>query len=169
MLLMVVGSFNLIGQVPRFEKFPVGNTGCTVYTPGDPNFELAYSEDSSLVYTGEVATDSFNYFVICVAFAQPMSDLPSERETLLTNYLNYLQQSFGITESAGYGLGHTMEGHPDAQGMIDFWVDGDGDQWQIKGWIDKNHLAVLGIYGSGTYPYFNAAQLFLNGFRFPGQ
>ena len=50
--------------------------------------------------------------------------------------------------------------------MIDYWEDKDGDRWAVKGWVDANRLAVMYIYGKGDYPYLNAQQMFLDGFRF---
>lgn len=156
-------------QVPRFEKFPMGESGCYAYFPGDPAFELSWSEDSSQVYTGEVVTDSFNYFGICVKLSESIGDNQREQLNLLETYLDYLQDAFGVTGSAGYGEGHTLEDYPAASGVIDYWEDVDGNSWAIKGWVNSQYLIVLGIYGEAEYPYFEAQQMYLNGVRFPGQ
>lgn len=167
-LLICLSAQLVLAQAPRFEKFAIGNSGCAVYAPGDPMFEFSYSEDSSVVYTGEVAVDSFHFIIICVDLRESVGDDAAVKTDLLISYLDYLKQAFDITASAGYGTGHTLEGSTTTVGVIDFWEDAFGGQWQVKGWVDSGYLAVLGINGPTEYPYFNAAQLFLNGFRLPG-
>lgn len=156
-------------DVPRFAKYSVGESGCSLYLPGDPGeFEMTYSEDGSAVYTGEVTHGDFNFAVICVQFKEDISGESDEAQVeLLTGYMDFLQGQFGVTGSAGYGKGHTLEDYPDAKGVIDYWEDAEGLQYAVKGWVDDHFIAVLLLYGEKEYPYFNAQQMFLDGFRFP--
>jgi hypothetical protein len=167
LMLMFGTTTTLFAQIPHFEKLPIGDSGCFGYFPGDPQFETTFSEDSSKVYTGEVSTDSFNYFAICVKLSLVLNDAKEEQIGLLESYMDYLQQAFDITASAGYGEGHTLDGYPAVSGVIDYWTDIDGYQWAVKGWVNAQFLVVMGIYGSGEYPYFNAQQMYFNGIRFP--
>lgn len=155
--------------VPRFSKYQIGNTGRFAYLPADPgDFEVAESEDGSNVYWGEAVFGEYFFAVIMVEFADVFQENPDpeEMEILLTVYMDYLQEQFEITSATGYGKGHTMESNPDALGIIDFWEDANETQYAVKGWIDKEVLAVLLLYGPDEFPHFNARQLFLNGFRF---
>lgn len=154
--------------VPRFAKYDVGATGCKVYLPDDPGeFEMTLSEDQSEVYTAEVTHNDFNFAVIVVKLKDPIGDANEDKEDLMTSYLDFLQTQFGVTQSAGYGKGHTLESAPNAIGVIDYWEDSDGLQYAIKSWCDGKILAVLALYGAEEYPIFNVQEMFLNGFRFP--
>src|SRR5689334_7689484 len=85
---------NLSAQVPQFQKFPVGETGCTAYFPGDPNFELTWSEDSSKVFTGEATSGNFTYALICVELKDTLLGDKMENKELLKSYLDFLQVQF---------------------------------------------------------------------------
>lgn len=157
-------------EVPRFAKYPVGETGCMVYLPAAPEgFEVNDSEDGSQVYTAEVTQGGFNWSVIVVEFKEPLGETVDKESNadLLAGYMDFLQAQLGITGSAGYGRGHSLESHEDATGLIDYWEDAEGLQYAVKGWIDNYHLAVLVLYGKEEYPIYNAQDMFLNGFRFP--
>jgi hypothetical protein len=155
-------------SVPRFAKYDVAETGCKVYLPADPGaFEKSLSEDDSEVYTAETIHDDFNFAVIVVKFSEPIGKDTEVLNDMITSYLDFLQTQFGVTGSAGYGLGHTLESAPDAVGVIDYWEDADGLQYAIKSWCNGDFLSVMLLYGAGEYPIFNAQQMFLDGFRFP--
>lgn len=170
--LMVLAA-NLFAQtedikVPRLVKKTLENTGCSAYFPNDEELvlELSYSEDSSKVYTGEVYSGDHHFAIILVKLNDMELQNKEEKESIMVNYLDYLQENFSIESAAGYGKGHTMESDPDAVGVIDYWEDVDGDQWAVKAWANKKFLAVLMLYGPIEYPLFNVQQLFLDGFRF---
>ncbi|MEY3443791.1 MAG: hypothetical protein RLZZ519_2072 [Bacteroidota bacterium] len=167
-LLIVLTSVVWSQSVPRFAKYDIAETGCKVYLPEDPGeFEMSLSEDNSEVFTGEVTHNDFNFGVILVKFSEPIGKDKETMNDMITSYLDFLQTQFGVTGSAGYGLGHTLESAPDAVGVIDYWEDADGLQYAIKSWCDGDFLAVLMLYGAEEYPIFNAQQMFLEGFRFP--
>lgn len=155
-------------QSSGFSKLSIGNTGCAFYSPGEMSIESAYSQDSSIVYSGENYADSFHYFIIMVEIKDPIPDSIPLQESLLINYLDYLKSSFSITESAGYGRGHTLPGYDKAIGILDYWQDEFGDSWSVKGWTDGRILAILGIYGASPFPNISQETFYLNGFRFPG-
>lgn len=154
-------------QVPRFTKYPIGDSGAAAYFPAEPNFDISYSEDSSRVFTADVEVDSFLFSIIAVEFKENLGDDIAVNETLLIAYLDYLQSAFEIVGAAGYGKGHTSEHNPKATGIIDYWKDTEGNSYQVKGWVDGGYLAVMIISGPGDYPIFNVSQMYLNGFRFP--
>lgn len=165
--LCIIFAFKIQAQVPRFEKINIGSTGCAVYVPAPIVLDSSFSEDSSIVFSGEAPIDSFSFFVICVQFKDPIGNDKAANTDLLTTYMDFLQQSFSITANAGYGKGHSLDSAPDATGVIDYWTDEFGLDWTVKGWINNGYLAVLGIYGRGQYPVYNVQDMFLNGFRFP--
>jgi hypothetical protein len=156
---------NIWGQdVPRFTKVEIG-AGMKAYYPEKPEVTHTLSEDSSDVFTCEVAWKEFFFSTIAVKFSEPFAD--EDLEPLAESYLDFLKGQFGVTESAGYGRGHTLESNLKAKGIIDYWEDGDKNQYSVKVWVDPNYMGVMILYGPKEFPNFNVAQLFLNGFRFP--
>lgn len=154
--------------VPRFSRTPIGTCGCALYAPPGMVFEPpTKSEDNSEVWTGEVVIDGWHYGVIAVRFAEPFQNNSGvELEDLLVNYMDFIKGQANITASAGVGRGHTHRENPTARGVIDYWQDGAGDSWAVKGWVEPRELSLLYISGKGDYPWFNAQQLYLDGFRF---
>lgn len=167
-ILLIISSFAWSQNVPRFSKYEIAETGLAVYLPDDPGeFEMTESEDGSHVYTAEVTHGDHNFAVIAVDFAEPLGDDAELNTDMIISYLDFLQNQFGITGSAGYGKGHTLESAPDAVGVLDFWEDEEGNQWAVKAWCTSDFMGVLMLYGPEEYPIYNAQEMFLNGFRFP--
>ena len=166
LILLVVNCF---GQsTPKFQKDAISTSGCYAYFPGPPkNYNASFSQDSSIVYTGSVDFDGYTFGTITVKFARKTGENKEEIENLLISYLDYLKTFFNITEAVGYGKGHLLESNPEALGIIDYWKDKDGNQLNVKGWIDHYNLGFMYILGKTDYPNINVVQLFQDGFRFP--
>ncbi len=155
-------------QVPRFEKTPVGGSGCSVYFPegGIQEFEHTYSEDSSDVWVlGWEDSQGFTWSLIVVRFRGEIGNDRIANEELLESYLDFLQSRYSVRETAGIGKGHTMESDNSFSGMIDYWLFEDGTKMSIAGWVNPEYIFVYSIEGSEEYPYPNAWQLFRNGIR----
>jgi len=168
--LTVVFPANCYAQsAPRLEKKVIGNSGCFGYFPKDmPDFEVSYSEDGAAVFTSEIEVGEHNFSCITVKFKDPFVDSDREdMQELLISYLDFLQSQFGVTGTAGYGKGHTLESNPNATGILDYWEDADGLQYAVKGWVDQSYMGINFIYGKEDYPFFSLQEMFLNGFRFP--
>ncbi len=165
---LVVFITTVSAQVPRFTKYQINETGRYAYFPEDPGtVEPVMSDDGSDVYTYEVEFENTFYGTIMVDFTDDAfkENSKEEMEEVLISYLDYLQGAFSITETAGYGKGHTLESNPDAVGVLDYWEDATGEPWVIKGWVDQNSLAVMYMY-STELPAQGIQDVFLNGFRF---
>jgi hypothetical protein len=158
------------GAVPRFSKYDIEDSGCKVYLPKAPeNIDVSYSQDSSLVYTLEVDPEywsPYRFGLIVVKLKDV--DLNGQEEDMLKAYMDFLKTTLNITSSAGYGLGHTLNTHSTAKGVLDYWLDDQGDDWVVKGWAAESTLTIMYIYGNEPFDNINIQQLFFNGFRFPG-
>lgn len=153
-------------EVPLFEHVDIGSTGISAYLPkGFPAFDVADSPDGSRVHSGEIGVGGFAFGCIALRFKDPLAP-EDDAEALLTSYLDFLKSEFHVTSAAGYGRGHTLDSEPRARGVIDYWVDKDGEHYEIEGWVTPTHLAVLYIAGSKDYPNINVQQLYLGGIRF---
>ena len=153
-------------EVPRFERIDIGTTGLSAYLPkGFPTFDVADSPDGSRVHSGETGVGGFAFGCIALRLKDPLAP-DEDTEALLTAYLDFLKTEFKITSAAGYGRGHTLDSEPAARGVIDFWVDKDGEHYALEGWVTPTHLAVLYIAGPKDYPNTNVQQMYLGGIRF---
>lgn len=155
-------------SVPRFTKQAIGNSGCFAYVPSSETLAVIeeFSQDSSVVYTAEIQNGEYLFAIIVVKLNGTELTTDEEKDEMMVSYLDFLQESFMIIDAVGYGYGHTMTDKPDVRGIIDFWVDEDGDQWAVKSWSNNNTLAVMLEFGPNEYPSYSALQLFLDGFRF---
>jgi hypothetical protein len=164
--LFVCGCFACLpnqAQIPK--KIPVENTGCTIYSYCTFQFENEYSEDSSKLTVSECASGDLNFGIICVQLKQIQSD-PDKAESSLIEYLNYLKKTFNILKSAGYGKGHRLANNETTRGVLDYWEDGDKNNWKVKGWTNGKFITVLYVYAKTDLPE-TKINVFLDGFRFP--
>ena len=141
-------------------------SGCSVYSFCDLKFQTSYSEDSSLLFTGECTVDSLNNGVICVKLRDAISTL-NDAEALLINYLDFLKTSFSITKSAGYGKGHQLRNNEKTRGVVDYWEDGEHNNWKVKAWTDKAYIVILYSYSLKNLPE-TRIDAYLNSLIFPG-
>ena len=160
------GAADVPFEVPRFERTDVGTTGLSAYLPkGFPAFNVTDSPDGSRVHSGEIGVGGFAFGCIALRFKDPLAP-DEDPEALLASYLDFLKAEFNITSAAGYGRGHTLESEPAARGIIDYWVDKNGEHYALEGWVTPTHLAVLYVVGPKDYPNINVQQLYLGGIRF---
>ena len=149
------------------KKYPISNSGCSAYFFCNPGtFTLNYSEDSARVYTGECNRNDVMYGIICIKLKEAIPDMTAA-EDILVAYLDFLKSSFKITASAGYGKGHRLRNNENIHGMIDYWQDGEKNNWKIKGWTDRKYIAVLYAYAKGELPEQDV-NVFLDGMVFEG-
>src|SRR6478672_4414218 len=80
------------------QKVMIGKTGVTINSYCKMNFDMARSQDSSIVYNGECMNSQVNYGVICVKLLNPRSNLDDATQ-LVGAYLDYLRKSFNITHA----------------------------------------------------------------------
>ena len=167
-LLIVLFVINAVTYAQSLKKYTIGQSGCNVYmfcNPGE--FDRSYSEDSSIVYTGECkTTDPLTYGVICVQLKEPLSSL-QDAEDLLVAYLDFLKKSFDISIAAGYGKGNMLNSDPSTRGVVDYWKGKDGAEWKIKGWSNGKAMGILYVFAPGKLNETQKVNAFLDGFRFP--
>lgn len=160
-LLFLVGTV----QAQSLKKYPVSNSGCSVYSYCEAVYEISKSEDSSTIYSGECAADGINYGTICVKLLNPINELDLAEEILIS-YSNYLKESFDITKAVGYGKGHRLNNNENTRGILDYWEDKDKNHYKIKAWTNGKYIGFQFVYSQKDLPEpkINA---FLDGFRLP--
>jgi hypothetical protein len=158
--------FQTISQ--SWEKFDISSSGCSAYFPYEPEWELSYAEDSSLVWVGEAVEDDIYYGVICVEFSLPFYEATEDELIYVAeDYLDYLRGEFSIVSHTGYETGYWMDSNIDATGIEDYWEDNEGDPWVVMSWIDPFNMAVMYIYSSPELETYKNKDFFLNSFTFP--
>lgn len=162
-LYLFFAGFTVTAQT--IKKYPVSNSGCSVYMYCTPKFEVSKSQDSSLVYTAECVAAEITYGVICVKLLNPVAD-PNMAEDLLLAYADHLRGSFDIVSAAGYGKGHRLNNNEKTRGILDYWQDKDKNNWKIKAWTDGKYIGFLYAYSKKELPE-TRINLFLDGFRLP--
>jgi hypothetical protein len=148
------------------KKYPVGNSGCSIYSFCELKFDLDYSEDSSKVYTAECTKDGISYGVICVKLLNPTDDL-QVAEDLMLQYIEYLKASFNITKMAGIGKGLHLADNENTRGVLDYWEDKDKNNWKYKSWTDGKFIGFIYAFSQKELPE-QKINIFLEGFRLPG-
>lgn len=153
-------------EAQSLKKYPVGNSGCSVYMFCDPKrFNTDFSEDSSTVYTSECVQAEITYGVICIKLLQSINDLRAAEE-MMVSYLDFLKADFNIRTAGGYGKGHILGDDERTRGVVDYWKDGEGENWKIKGWTDGKFIGVLFAHTMKDLPE-PKVNGFLDGLRFP--
>lgn len=148
------------------KKYRISNSGCSIYMFCDPGqFEKSYSQDSSVVFTGECVKEDFTYGLICVQLKDSMTS-DQDAEALLESYMDFLKGQFNIRQSAGYGKGMHLNNRQDIIGIVDYWQAENKEQWSLQGWTDGKIIAVLYVKGKERADY-NKQQVYFKGFRFP--
>ncbi len=164
-LLIILLSLAVGARAQTLKKYPVGNSGCSIYTYCDSKYKMEYSSDSSKVYTGECVNGEVTYGVICVKLLNNVDDL-TMAEDLMIQYSDFLKASFKIKESAGYGKGHRLNNNEKTRGILDYWTDEEGDKWKIKAWTDGKFIGFMYAYSKKELPE-QKVNTFLDSFRLP--
>jgi hypothetical protein len=147
----------------------IGDSECSALFPYNPEWELSYAEDSSMVWVGEVSDGDIFYGVICVEFAEGFGYDASKEEliSVAESYLDYLRGEFNIVSHTGYETGFNLESEEEATGIADYWEDNEGDPWAVKTWIDPYNMAVMYIYSNPENSLTEYKDTFFDSFTFP--
>jgi hypothetical protein len=166
-LLIFSTLFFTIARSQSLKKYEISKSGCSVYMYCAPGrFDETYSEDSSKVYTAECNMDGLNYGIICVQLLTASENL-GEAEDMVISYLDYLKVNFDIKSAVGYGRGNHLNNREDTRGVVDYWKDGDSNNWKVKAWTNGKIIGVLYAYSQKELSE-TKIDVFLNSFRFPG-
>ena len=155
-----------VADAQTLKKYPIGNSGCSLYNYCESKYIVEFSEDSSKLYRGDCISGDVTYGVICIKLLNPITDLIAA-EDLVVSYLEYLKTSFNITKSAGYGKGHRLNNNENTRGIIDYWEDKEQDKWKIKAWTDGKYIGFMYAYSKKELPEAKV-NIFLDSFRLPG-
>jgi len=147
------------------QKLMIGKTGVTISAYCKMSFDMARSQDSSIVYNGECLNNKVNYGVICVKLLNPRADMDDATQ-LVGAYLDYLQKSFNITHVDANQQHLHLNKNENIRGMSESWSDAENNKWVVRGWTNGKFLVVM-YTNSKEQPAASKVDPFLNGVIFP--
>jgi hypothetical protein len=165
-LLLFAFLFSGIVHAQSLKKYPISNSGCSVYSYCESKYNVDLSDDSSKVYTGECTIADVSYGTICIKLLTPVNDL-TMAEDLVISYMDFLKINFDIKKATGYGKGHRLNNNENTRGIIDYWEDADLNKWKVKAWTDGKFIGFMYVYSKKELPE-PKVNVFLDSFRLPG-
>jgi len=165
LILLSVCCIYATGNTQALKKYPISNSGCSIYNYCAINYQLSKSQDSSQIYTGECKKDDITYGVICVKLINPVTEMMMA-EDLIISYADYLKESFKITKASGYGRGHMLDNNEKTRGIVDYWSDAEDTNWKIKAWTDGKFIGFLFVQSKKPLTE-GIINVFLDSFKFP--
>jgi hypothetical protein len=174
LLLALLGSTLLTAQNANWQRYKLGNSGCSVNLPAVPaDVEFTIDVDSNKVYQTRVEqTMNGQRYQFCVAAMLMREELaPEDTDAAferLSSYMDYIKSTQNIIDETGYKKINNLARGKLAKGQTATWIDQQGQTYHVMGWINGRTVAVLYVFGEKPYP--NQPQLnmsFFNSFQFP--
>lgn len=164
-LVLFLGIF-AFGQVPRFAKYDVAETGAQLYLPLVPTWEKSLSEDRSEIYLTSVIFGEVEYGAIIIRLAEETAKTNQNPESLMESYVHFLNDNvFKFTKKTDFGKGHTLQNQPDVKGILEYAETEDGTKYTVKSWTNPSMIAVMYV-ASKKEVNINFQEIYFNGFRF---
>ncbi len=158
---------SISAQTIQLKNYSINNTGYSALFPADPgkaDFSMNNSELEE--YMMEVSSNGKRYGLQLVLLGKNFLNSDKETlESLLVSYMQLLKLSYDVTSGIGYIREQKHPSNSDANGILDFWEDERGGQWAVKGWVDRNALAVLYVHTRSAAD-MRVPYEFLDGFSF---
>lgn len=147
----------------KFKNYFIGDTGCSALLfANEEEFERSVTASGDALYFHEFAERTVSYGIICIQLKES-SSLKEATEMLVT-YLNKLRTPFGVLHHAGIQR-DTDWNSSQSKTMMDYWQDGYGRDWKVKGYTNGRVLAVLYVKDIANVEV-TKHDLFLDSFHF---
>jgi hypothetical protein len=157
-------------------QYKIADTGCKVYLYCDSvEFTPIEYEDNKGYLSDECLNEGEGSGVVYMKLWKPLGLLDDPYE-LLTSFMENVKSNFDIVSGSGPQKTYVEQtGSKHVYAIRDKWKDQEGDEFQVKGWTDGNHTAVMFYYHPPADNPFDfmeedaEIERFLDGFRFPIQ
>jgi hypothetical protein len=163
-LATMLSTFVLV-NAQSLKKYPIGNSGCSVYNFCDIVFDVVPIDSLQNMTFGQCESEEVFYCVVCLKFPKAINNLDSV-ELFAIKSLGELKVKFDIIKSAGYGKGHRLNNNEATRGVIDYWEDKSANSYKVKAWTDGKYMGILFAYSQKELPE-TKVNVFLDGFRLP--
>lgn len=174
LLLVLLGSTALTAQNANWQRYKLGNSGCSVNLPERPtDTDFSLDIDSNKVYNAKVeqVVNGRRYYFSVTAMLMREELAPEDNEAAfdqLTSFMDYIKSTQNIIDETSYKKINNLARGKLAKGQTATWTDQQGQTYHVMGWINGRTVAVLYVFGEKPYP--NQPQLnmsFFNSFQFP--
>jgi len=142
----------------------IGTTGCSALVfSGDARFHKSVTETGDDLYFHEHEEAGVEYGVICVQLKEQYELW--EAADLLKQYIEVLKGPFFILHHTGLKKESDWNSES-SHTVVDYWQDGDKQDWKVKGYTNGRHIAVLYVKNISQAEVARQ-DLFLDSFHFP--
>lgn len=154
-------SFVLRATAPRFKRYLIC-PGCSTYLNSSAcTLQVRQTRDGDKIYFNEYTEDGVTYGTICVQMRDAYA--LEDAESILVHYLNRVRKPMQIACNVSMEINTTSE----QLTITDYWQDGAGIDWKIKGYTNGRIVGVLYVKNISDTTV-NNHDAYLNGFRFSG-
>ncbi len=157
-----------ISDRPHFSKVTLGYKGCYAYMPNTITLALdsGNTGDNIPLYSAAAYTaDTCNWDIFLLELQQPIPD-SSTQLLYLEALLAQIKEQYKTTQCVGLAKGHTTPRNAKMRGMVDYCVDAANNKIQLKGWVNRQFIAI-GIIKGVSEPPYDLSELFKNGIYLP--
>jgi len=145
----------------KFKNYFIGDTGCSALMFTN-QFKKSLTPSGDIFYFSEFTEKDVTYGIICIQLKQQYEI--AETSGMLANYINKLRAPYFILHNTGLGQASDWN-HVSSIALVDYWQDGDQQDWKVKGYANENTLAILYVKNIG-HVEVKKQDLFLDGFHF---
>jgi hypothetical protein len=146
-----------------FNKYLIGDTGCSVYTfPKHNKFESVLTLSGDRMYFHDYTEDDVTYGIICVHLQEPYS--LAEAEELLQRYMHKLKEPLYILHETGIRNAFDYNSATSVS-LENYWQDIDHVDWKVKGYTNGKVISVLYVKNIGQAD-IPKQEFFLDSFHF---
>ncbi|MFL5811505.1 MAG: hypothetical protein ACJ749_18420 [Flavisolibacter sp.] len=163
LILLLATSFVLrLSSSKKFKNFFIGKTGCSALLLSSSDFQSTITVSGDKLYFSEFSENKVTYGIICIHLREACE--LDEASKMLHNYLGKLMGPFYILHNTGAQKDvdwNTVS----SKTLVDYWQDGDKQDWKVKGYTDGRFMAVLYVKNI-SHVEVRKQDLFLDSFHF---
>ncbi len=134
--------------------------------PGKAN--VNYQTSGETIYTLSCESSGLTMGLVCVRLKDKISDRHQATQNMIA-YMEFLRKSQNITNHVGIGNGERLPDYNSMEGILDFWTEENGKEWELRSWTDGLRMAVMYVTGRKEVLAKEAPMIrnFLFSIRFP--
>jgi hypothetical protein len=162
LILLLTASFAYYNASPKeLKTLPIGNTSCSLQLLTGTEFYTTRTDEGDLLHFAEYGERQCRYGLVFGELTDRLNY--EEAYTLLASYMNDLREPFDVQHHLG--VRDVEKRKTNFIELTDFWQDNDGLDWEVKGYTDGRHVAVLYVKNIGAL-HSSRQEAFLNSFSF---
>jgi hypothetical protein len=160
LFLLLATSLVLRLPKPKFKRYFLGATGCSIYLVNGKNtIHYKHTKEGDRVYFYDEAVSGVTFGFIGVQMKE--TSTLEQAENILVQYMNRLRKPLGISVN----IQMEIEKKDRLITITDYWQDEQGLDWKIKGYTNGKTITVLYVKNISD-SLVEEQDAFLNGFKF---